>query len=75
MEETYQKIAKLSALHLENFKDLILEKHIAVWKKGLKNNEFYLKICGAGGGGFMLGFCKDKSCVLDSFEDNEVIFL
>ncbi len=75
LEKTYSKIKQLSALHLENFQELILEKHISIWQKALKNDAFYLKICGAGGGGFMLGFCKDKKEVLDVFDSEEIIFL
>jgi len=75
LEQTYSKIAKLSALQLKIFKEFILEKYLKLWKKALNNNDFYLKICGAGAGGFMLGFCKDKSCVLDVFDEDLIIFL
>ncbi len=30
-----------------------------IWKKGLDTGEYYLKLCGSGGGGFLLGFTKD----------------
>ena len=30
-----------------------------LWKKGIETNTYYLKLCGSGGGGFMLGFTKD----------------
>lgn len=72
---TYAKIEKLSKLHLENFKFLILEKHLSIWENALNNKDFFLKICGAGGGGFMLGFCKDKTKVLEVFDENEVLFV
>ena len=75
LSTTYTKIAQLSKLHLENFKFLILEKHLSIWENALKNDDFYLKICGAGGGGFMLGFCKDKSKVLEVFGEDEVVFV
>lgn len=75
LENTYTKIAQLSKLQLENFKFLILEKHLLIWEKALKNQDFFLKICGAGGGGFMLGFCKDKNKVLEVFDADEVVFV
>jgi len=31
----------------------------ALWKKGIDTNAYYLKLCGSGGGGYMLGFTKD----------------
>ena len=30
-----------------------------LWMQGLESKDFYLKICGAGGGGFMLGVTED----------------
>ena len=30
-----------------------------LWKKGLETNEYYLKLCGSGGGGYILGFTED----------------
>ena len=30
-----------------------------VWEKGLQTNDYYLKLCGSGGGGYILGFTKD----------------
>ena len=50
---------KLSHLVLNNFKPMIPEKFHALWKKGLETNDYYLKLCGSGGGGYILGFTKD----------------
>ncbi len=30
-----------------------------LWKKGLESNDYYLKLCGSGGGGYILGFTED----------------
>jgi mevalonate kinase len=30
-----------------------------LWKTGLDTKAFYLKLCGSGGGGFLLGFTED----------------
>jgi len=30
-----------------------------LWKRGIENNSYYLKLCGSGGGGFVLGFTKN----------------
>ena len=31
----------------------------AVWKKGIESGDYYLKLCGSGGGGYILGFTRD----------------
>ena len=30
-----------------------------LWIKGLENEKFFLKLCGSGGGGMMLGYTDD----------------
>jgi mevalonate kinase len=35
---------------------MVLPEYEALWKMGLESDNFYLKLCGAGGGGFILGF-------------------
>ena len=30
-----------------------------LWKKGIDTNAYYLKLCGSGGGGYILGFTED----------------
>jgi mevalonate kinase len=46
------------------------------WKKGLDTNVYYLKLCGSGGGGYILGFAKDyekADKMLEGF-NKEVIY-
>jgi mevalonate kinase len=30
-----------------------------LWQEGIDSNAYYLKLCGSGGGGFILGFTED----------------
>lgn len=53
----WRNLKTVSALQLELLPDFIPAALHDKWKEGLSNNLFYLKLCGAGGGGFMLGFC------------------
>jgi len=39
-----------------------------VWEQGLRTNEYYLKLCGSGGGGYILGFTEDYEKALKSLE-------
>ena len=54
-----QNVKGLSKLLLENFKPMIPDHFQELWQKGLDTNAYYLKLCGSGGGGFVLGFTKD----------------
>jgi len=47
---------KLSRFTFDNFKMMIPNKFDLIWKNGLKSNKYYLKLCGSGGGGYILGF-------------------
>lgn len=55
----FSNVKSLSKVVLENFKPMIPEQFHELWKKGLDTNAYYLKLCGSGGGGYMLGFTKD----------------
>ncbi|HQV78320.1 MAG TPA: hypothetical protein PLJ42_08555 [Chitinophagales bacterium] len=53
----YMKL--LSNFQFEHFKPMIPKLFNKMWKRGLDSGEYYLKLCGAGGGGFILGFTKN----------------
>ena len=50
---------KLSKVVLSHFKPMIPLQFHELWKKGIETNDYYLKLCGSGGGGYILGFTKD----------------
>lgn len=50
---------KLSKVVLNNFKPMIPEQFHAIWQQGIDTNNYYLKLCGSGGGGYILGFTED----------------
>ena len=52
-------IKKLSEIVLDNFKPMIPKHFHKIWKKGIDTNDYFLKLCGSGGGGYILGFTKD----------------
>ena len=62
--DTMQKIGQLSRLQFEQMQELILPQHLDYFLLGLASKDYFLKICGAGGGGFMLGFTKNKNVKL-----------
>ncbi len=52
---------KISQLQYEYFREMIPESFMDVWKTGLNEDTYYLKLCGAGGGGMLLGWSDDFS--------------
>ena len=50
---------KLSKVVLNNFKPMIPEQFHGIWQQGIDTNDYYLKLCGSGGGGYILGFTED----------------
>ena len=44
---------------LQNFKPMIPKEYRELWRKGIETNTYYLKLCGSGGGGYILGFTKN----------------
>jgi mevalonate kinase len=55
----YQNLGKLSQFQLDEMSYLIPTPFEKLAKQGLENGDYFLKICGAGGGGFMLGFTEN----------------
>jgi mevalonate kinase len=53
-------LGDVSAFQFENQRFMIPESLHYRWEKGLERKDYYLKICGAGGGGFVLAFVKDQ---------------
>ena len=38
-------------------------------REGLKTNDYYLKLCGSGGGGYILGFAPDLEKAQKALKD------
>ena len=60
-DELLPAVKKLSALSLQHFVPMIPENLKALWNSGLENEDYFLKLCGSGGGGMLLGFTSDLS--------------
>ena len=50
---------QLSKVVLNHFKPMIPKQFHELWKNGIETNAYYLKLCGSGGGGYILGFTED----------------
>lgn len=65
----FGNIKKLSKVVLTNFKPMIPAAFHKVWEQGLLSNDYYLKLCGSGGGGYILGFTEDFDKAKASLKD------
>lgn len=59
VKSLFTNIKELSHVVLDNFKPMIPKQFHELWKKGIESNDYYLKLCGSGGGGYILGFTED----------------
>ncbi|GGH35692.1 mevalonate kinase [Mangrovimonas yunxiaonensis] len=59
IKSLFQNTKQLSKVVLSHFKPMIPKQFHELWKKGLDTNDYYLKLCGSGGGGYILGFTED----------------
>lgn len=59
VKSLFRNLKQLSHVVLDNFKPMIPAKFHQLWKQGIETNDYYLKLCGSGGGGYMLGFTQD----------------
>jgi mevalonate kinase len=69
MKSLFLNTKKLSKVVLSNFKPMIPEQFHAIWQNGIDTNDYYLKLCGSGGGGYILGFTEDLERAKASLKD------
>ena len=56
----YDSFYKISKFQYEHFSPMILEEFKIHWKNGLDSGKYFFKLCGSGGGGFILGLSWDQ---------------
>ncbi len=59
VKSLFGNVKQLSKIVLKNFKPMIPVAFHKVWEHGINTNDYYLKLCGSGGGGYILGFTED----------------
>ena len=69
VKSLFVNVKKLSKVVLQNFKPMIPDAFHKVWAQGIKSNDYYLKLCGSGGGGYILGFTEDYQKAQESLKD------
>lgn len=59
IKSLFSNTKQLSKVVLHHFKPMIPKQFHELWKRGIETNDYYLKLCGSGGGGYILGFTED----------------
>ncbi len=72
----FSNLKQLSHLVFENFTPMIPNSVKDLWQQGIETNAYYLKLCGSGGGGFVLGFTPDLERAQKMLKgyDTEIIY-
>ena len=69
IKSLFSNTKQLSKVVLNHFKPMIPMQFHELWEKGIETNEYYLKLCGSGGGGYILGFTEDIQKAKQSLSD------
>lgn len=55
----FESLSHLSSLQFEHFQRMIPDSIKDIWAEGIQTSDYSMKLCGSGGGGFMLAFAQD----------------
>jgi len=72
MRSFFESLIKVSTFQLKHFTNMIPENFMPAWQWGLDSGKFQLKLCGSGGGGFLLGFTTDYLSAKKYFSDQHL---
>ncbi len=76
VKSLFNNLKQLSHVVLDHFKPMIPKEFHKLWKQGIETNDYYLKLCGSGGGGYILGFTQDLEQARKTLKDHrlEVVY-
>ena len=72
VKSLFGNVKSLSKIVLKNFKPMIPDAFHKVWEQGIQSNAYYLKLCGSGGGGYILGFTEDYKKTQKILKDHKL---
>ena len=72
----FNSIKILSEITLKNFQPMIPNKFTKLWDEGIRTDNYFFKLCGSGGGGFLLVFTLDLERTFENLKDykKEIIY-
>ena len=74
-EEFEKNFIDLSKKTFANFQEMVPDNFKKLWIDGIENEEYYLKLCGSGGGGYLIGLTKNKKKIEKYFPDKKIEIL
>ena len=72
IKSLFKNTKELSKVVLNNFKPMIPKQFHELWRKGIETNDYYLKLCGSGGGGYILGFTENIDKAKDALKGQKL---
>ena len=72
LKSLFDNTKKLSKIVLDNFKPMIPKEFHNLWQRGIENNSYFLKLCGSGGGGYILGFTENFKEAKEQLKDHKL---
>lgn len=72
VDRLYEDFKELSDFQFRHFAPMIPKLCVDIWENGINGEDYFLKLCGAGGGGFLLGMTKDFDKAANSLSGHEI---
>jgi mevalonate kinase len=66
----FNHLTELSAFQFLYLQEMIPANMKEIWESGLQRDDFKMKLCGSGGGGFLLGISRDFKATRKVFQQN-----
>ncbi len=74
-KELMRSMKRISQLQYDHFSEMIPDAFRTIWLEGLNHNNYFLKLCGAGGGGMIMGWAEDVDTLISRLPHLSVIKL
>ena len=71
-EDFESNFIELSKKTFNNFQEMIPVNYKNLWMDGIEKKDYYLKLCGSGGGGFLIGLTTDLDKVQKLFPTKKI---
>ncbi len=71
----FQHLSDLSTVQYSLFRSILQPTLLTFWKQGFQSGNYFVKLCGSGGGGFLLAFVKNDEAFLNAAKQSKLSVL